>query len=613
MATIGDVIVPQAPSETATARRRWPLVAAAFLIGFVLAVVLALGGLAAWDRTYDGRVLPGVHVGAVDLSGMDRASAAGALMAAYPLADGRLVVHLPGHDITIPYVALGRRLETDEALDAAMAAGREGTVIERAIAEVRHAVTGLRITPRVVLDQAAVQTRVAKAVDARDRPAVEGRIALDGDGIRRTMASAGVDFDGAGVAAAAAAALQRLDAPAEVSVAATSTAIEPKHTDLETAVAAAAMDRMARGISVTLDDDRWKLKAGTVRGWLRFGTNEDGAPWPLADPAAIAASLDKVEAGVGRKAVSAKYLRTRGGRIVGVVAAKDGRALDRDETAIRIAQELQDRATGAVPVAVTAATTTLAPKLSTAEALKHGPQMVRLGTWKTWFPVSERNYFGANIWRPAAIIDGTVLMPGRRFEWWSRLGPVTAARGFGPGGFIAGDHTEPTGALGGGMCSSSTTLFNAALRAGLQMGARSNHRYYIDRYPLGLDATVSKTRGGGGQTMSFTNDMDDPIVIRAFRYRSGGRGWVRYEIWGIPDGRKVTLSRPTVSNVRKAVTRTEYVTTLPKGRREQVEYPANGMDVAVTRTVRNAAGKVIHRETYRTHYALWDGLIQIGR
>jgi len=259
------------------------------------------------------------------------------------------------------------------------------------------------------------------------------------------------------------------------------------------------------------------------------------------------------------------------------------------------------------------ATTTVAPKLSTAEALKHGPQMVRLGVWKTWFPVSDRNYFGANIWRPAAIIDGTVLMPGQRFEWWSRIGPVTPARGFGPGGFIAGDHTEPTGALGGGMCSSSTTLFNAALRAGLQMGARSNHRYYIDRYPLGLDATVSKTRGGGGQTMTFTNDMRDPIVIRTFRYRSGGRGWVRYEIWGIPDGRTVSLSRPSVTDVRKAITQTEYVSGLRKGQREQVEYPADGMTVAVTRVVRNAAGGVIHRETYRSRYALWNGLVRIGR
>jgi vancomycin resistance protein YoaR len=246
-------------------------------------------------------------------------------------------------------------------------------------------------------------------------------------------------------------------------------------------------------------------------------------------------------------------------------------------------------------------------------ALEKGPLMKRLGVWKTWFPVSERNYFGANIWLPAKIIDGTVLMPGQRFEWWSRIGPVTSARGFGPGGFIAGDHTDPTGALGGGMCSSSTTLFNAALRAGLQMGARSNHKYYIYRYPLGLDATVSKNRYGGGQTMSFTNDMDHPIVIRSFRYRAGGRGWVRYEIWGIPDGRKVSLSRPSVANVQKAVTDVRYVDRLKHGVREQVEYPANGMDVSVTRVVRTAGGRVLHRDVYRTHYRLWNGLIEIGR
>ncbi len=235
-----------------------------------------------------------------------------------------------------------------------------------------------------------------------------------------------------------------------------------------------------------------------------------------------------------------------------------------------------------------------------------------LGTWKTWFPVNDHNFFGANIWIPAKIIDGTVLRPGQRFEWWSAVGPVTPSRGFGPGGFIAGDHTEPTGALGGGMCSSSTTLFNAALRAGLQMGARSNHKYYIFRYPLGLDATVSKTRGGGTQTMSFTNDMTHPIVIRTFRYTAGGRGWVRYEIWGIPDGRTVSLSKPSVSNVQQATTSTVFVNSLKPGVRMQTEFPADGMDVAVSRVVRKG-GRVIHSETFRTHYVLWNGVIQVGR
>jgi vancomycin resistance protein YoaR len=145
------------------------------------------------------------------------------------------------------------------------------------------------------------------------------------------------------------------------------------------------------------------------------------------------------------------------------------------------------------------------------------------------------------------------------------------------------------------------------------MGARDNHRYYISRYPLGLDATVSKTRGGGGQTMTFTNDMANPIVIRTFRYRAGGRGWVQYEIWGVSDGRKVSLTKPAVSNVRKATTNVVYVSSLRKGVREQIEYPANGMDVSVTRVVRSRSGGVLHRDTFRTRYTLWNGLVHIGR
>ena len=117
--------------------------------------------------------------------------------------------------------------------------------------------------------------------------------------------------------------------------------------------------------------------------------------------------------------------------------------------------------------------------------------MVKLGGWTTYFPISERNFFGANIWRPAEIIDGTVLSPASRSTGGMRSGRSRRPAGSGPAASSASDHTEPTGALGGGMCSSSTTLFNAALRAGLQMGARSNHKYYITRYPLGLDATVS--------------------------------------------------------------------------------------------------------------------------
>ena len=45
--------------------------------------------------------------------------------------------------------------------------------------------------------------------------------------------------------------------------------------------------------------------------------------------------------------------------------------------------------------------------------------------------------------------------------------------------------------LGGGVCQVSTTVFNAAYEAGLQIDERTNHALYISHYPLGRDATVN--------------------------------------------------------------------------------------------------------------------------
>jgi vancomycin resistance protein YoaR len=595
--------------------RVWPRLVVSFAVGLLLCLSLAAAALVAWDAGYEGRVLPGVSVGGVDLSGLDRAQATAALQASYgSMAEGRIVLRTTAEDAAVPFAAFSRRPDVQALVEAALVTGRAGGPLERAVGQVRLATTGTSLSPLVVLDADALTASVRATLARLDRPAVDGRIFIAGNGMLVwTAAADGRRFDASAATAASLAAVSRIDAPNEVVIPVGVEVIPPRIGDDDTMAAEAAFDRMRKKVVVELGERHWTMKASKVGTWLRIGTTADGRPWPEADTAAIAKTLKRVGKAVRRDPVSAQYLKTRGGRVVGVVAARNGRKLDRPATAAAIAETLALRGHGTKAGRVALEMTKLKPKRSTAAALEKGPQMYRLGVWKTWFPVSERNSFGANIWLPAKFIDGTVLMPGQRFEWWRAIGPVTPARGFGLGGFIAGDHTEPTGALGGGMCSSSTTLFNAALRAGLQMGARDNHRYYIDRYPLGLDATVSKTRGGAVQTVTFTNDMRDPIVIRTFRYTSGGRGWVRYEIWGIPDGRKVSISRAAVSNVSKAITRTVYVSNLPSGQREQIEYPANGMDVSVTRVVRSEGGRVLHRNTYRTHYTLWNGLVHVGK
>jgi vancomycin resistance protein YoaR len=589
-------------------RRAVPAFLAALCLALVATLAIVAGAVLGYASSYDGRILAGVRVGDVDLSGLDRAAAAARLGEAYAAyGAGNLVVETLAGDVTIPYGDVGRRPDVAAMVDAAMAVGRDGSRVEQTLALIHVAQDGAVLAPQVIVDEAALAEAIETSLAALDRRPVDATIELTGPGATTTPAVLGRRYDPAPAQAAALAILRRVDAPAETVVRAASVPVAPARGDAAVDAAAAQVERVVTKVVVTHGAKAWALAPARVRRWITLEPGPGGSVRVVVVASRIGPSLTKVRKAVRRKPMSAQYLVTQGGRRFGVMAGSNGRRLDVKGTAAAIAAELEARAAGSAASPVAARAVAVEPRLTTEEAGAKAPVMTLLGAWTTQFPVGDRNYWGANIWLPARYIDGTVLRPGESFEWFSAIGPVTAARGFGPGGVINGNRSEPTGAMGGGMCSSSTTLFNAALRAGLRMGARSNHTYYIDRYPLGLDATVW-IMGGGRQSMTFTNDMRTPIFIRGIRLS----GAVRYEIWGTPDGRKVSISAPTVRNVQQATTRTVYVGSLPRGQVRQTEWPANGMDVWVTRVVRRG-GSILHRDTYYSHYRLWDGVIEVGR
>ena len=92
--------------------------------------------------------------------------------------------------------------------------------------------------------------------------------------------------------------------------------------------------------------------------------------------------------------------------------------------------------------------------------------LTRLGRWKTNFTPSNLNGDGANIRVPAKRINGTILKPGESFNFIAHVLPITEPP-YHLGGLLKNGQIIEDGALGGGMCSASTTLFNAAMRAGL--------------------------------------------------------------------------------------------------------------------------------------------------
>ncbi len=280
-------------------------------------------------------------------------------------------------------------------------------------------------------------------------------------------------------------------------------------------------------------------------------------------------------------------------------------------TAEAIIESLAKRAAGGRPIIepVSAALVFKQPNLTTEVAQKSAPLMRMISSWTTYYVSGPHNGYGANISIPALTISGTVVAPGQWFSFWRTVGDVSVARGYKLGGAIVDGHSVEGHTIGGGICSCSTTLFNAALRAGFQMGARKNHFYYISRYPKGLDATVYISDGGGAQDMTWRNDTPYPVLIKAYAVP----GIVRFMLYSVPNGRKVSFTSPTVRNYQSSTTVVQYTTSLRPGVRSQVEYEAAGFDCWVTRTVRDRNGRVIHSNTYYSHYARVVGLILVGR
>ncbi len=586
----------------------------AFLVGLLAALALGAGALYAYDLQYSGRVLPGVRVGSVDLSGLDATAAAERLRAAYgDLAKGELVVKSPDGSRSITYADIGRGPDIATMVADAMAVGRSDNPVDRVVGNARTAWRGVTLPPRVTIDADALAARISDYAATLAADPVEASVRLNGS--QQYQVQPGSTGRLADPTAAIAAALQQvgaLDTPARLEFDLPVTSVDPHVTTEEATLAKADAERLSAPIQLKVGKDTYTITDARLRSWIAFGPLAGRSYGPTLDTTGLAATVKSLAKQIDRTAVNASFT-TRGGSISGVTPSRDGQKMNVTATTRQIQALIAARVAGAATASIAPAVRITAPALTTAQAAAARPKMRMISSWKTIFYLSEKNGFGANIWVPSKLIDGYVVAPGATFDFWDAVGPVSRAKGFRQGGAIINGRTEPQGALAGGICSCSTTLFNAALRAGFQMGARRNHFYYIDRYPLGLDATVFISASGAKQTMSWTNDTQYPVLIRGYQIRAGGTGWVKFALFSVPTGRRISFATSRRRNLRYASDVVQYSSSLAPGVRQRVEYPVDGFNVTAVRTVRDRHGKIIHHDVYYSNYARITGIVLVGR
>lgn len=118
---------------------------------------------------------------------------------------------------------------------------------------------------------------------------------------------------------------------------------------------------------------------------------------------------------------------------------------------------------------------------------------------------SNRNF---NINRAAESINGTMLNPGEQFSYNAVVGNAGKAQGYKQANIISGGKYVK--GYGGGICQDATTLYNAALKANLQIDERHAHALKSTYIEPGWDATVYN----GSLDLKFTNTQPYPIKIQ---------------------------------------------------------------------------------------------------
>jgi len=130
-----------------------------------------------------------------------------------------------------------------------------------------------------------------------------------------------------------------------------------------------------------------------------------------------------------------------------------------------------------------------------------------LGTFTTSFKTSGTAR-SANVVNACELIDGVMLYPGEEFSTLDEITPFTTANGYyAAASYLNGKVVD---SLGGGICQVSTTLYNAVLKAELEVTERYNHSMIVAYVDPSADAAIAES---AGKDFKFINTTDAPVYI----------------------------------------------------------------------------------------------------
>lgn len=316
---------------------------------------------------------------------------------------------------------------------------------------------------------------------------------------------------------------------------------------------------------------------------------KDGTLQPYLDPKKLAGPLTDSTTGIGKKAVDAT-VKIQNNKPV-VVPGKEGVGLQPAEMAVKLLPALTE--TGPKR-SVEVEAKVVEPRFTTQEA-KALKITEKISSFETRFPYAE--YRNTNQGRAAELMNGTILKPGETFSFNNVVGERTVANGFVTGTVINGGVFREE--LGGGVSQVATTTYNAGFFGGMDDVEHHPHAFYINRYPVGREATVY----WGNLDLRFKNPTKYGVLVRSYVVKStpSSPGVMHVELWST----KVWDIKAGQSARRNGRTPgTQYDDT----DRCVPQDPIAGFDIDIYRSF-NKGGQKVKTETDTARYQAADHVI----
>jgi vancomycin resistance protein YoaR len=279
------------------------------------------------------------------------------------------------------------------------------------------------------------------------------------------------------------------------------------------------------------DSQSWKLEQNILGEWLETAAETGSQTMPQAslNQEKIKTYLTSLAKNINREATDAK-LTWENDEIKFIFLAQPGQKLNIEASAAAIADGLLINQKN-----IQLVIDKTEPGISDRNISELGLTSL-LGKGESNFAGSDKNR-QFNIKIGATKLNGWLMKPGEEFSFVGAIGDIDAVNGWAPGYVIKNNQTIPE--FGGGICQVSTTLFRAAIKAGLKITERQAHAYPVKYYGApGFDATIYAPK----PDLKILNNTAGHLLLQ--NKIEGTK--LTFEIYGSSDGREVKVKGPTV-------------------------------------------------------------------